>query len=47
MAAAEEWARQQGCALMTLDVFGQNETARAVYARLGYQEQTLKLAKRP
>jgi ribosomal protein S18 acetylase RimI-like enzyme len=45
MQAAEEWARQEGCRLMTLEVFGQNEAARAVYARLGYQEQTLKLAK--
>lgn len=46
MAAAEEWTRQQGCTLMTLEVFGHNHTARAVYPRLGYQEQTLKLAKR-
>jgi GNAT superfamily N-acetyltransferase len=45
MEAAEEWARQQGCRLMTLEVFGQNAAARAVYARLGYSEQTLKLAK--
>lgn len=45
MQAAEDWARQQGCALMTLEVFGSNTVARAVYERLGYQEQTLKLAK--
>jgi GNAT superfamily N-acetyltransferase len=45
MQAAEEWAGEQGCGLMTLEVFAQNATARAVYARLGYQEQTLKLAK--
>jgi GNAT superfamily N-acetyltransferase len=45
MAAAEEWARQQGCRLITLEVFARNTAARAVYARLGYQEQTLKLAK--
>jgi RimJ/RimL family protein N-acetyltransferase len=30
---------------MTLEVFASNTAARAVYARLGYQEQTLKLAK--
>jgi GNAT superfamily N-acetyltransferase len=45
MAAAEDWARQQGCALITLEVFAANSTARSVYARLGYAEQTLKLAK--
>jgi GNAT superfamily N-acetyltransferase len=45
MDSAEEWARQQGCRLMTLEVFGRNTVARAVYQRLGYQEQTLKLAK--
>jgi ribosomal protein S18 acetylase RimI-like enzyme len=45
MRHAEEWARQQGCRVMTLEVFGQNAAARAVYERLGYQEQTLKLAK--
>jgi GNAT superfamily N-acetyltransferase len=45
MRGAEQWARQQGCAVMTLEVFGQNAAARAVYQRLGYQEQTLKLAK--
>lgn len=46
MAAAEVWARQQGCALITLEVFATNSVARAVYERLGYREQTLKLAKR-
>jgi RimJ/RimL family protein N-acetyltransferase len=45
MRGAEQWARQQGCRVMTLEVFGQNAAARAVYQRLGYQEQTLKLAK--
>jgi RimJ/RimL family protein N-acetyltransferase len=32
---------------MTLEVFAGNAAARGVYARLGYHEQTLKLAKRP
>jgi ribosomal protein S18 acetylase RimI-like enzyme len=45
MMAAENWARQQGCALMTLEVFASNTIARAIYERLGYREQTLKLAK--
>ena len=44
MRHAEQWASQQGCRVMTLEVFGQN-APRAVYARLGYHEQTLKLAK--
>jgi RimJ/RimL family protein N-acetyltransferase len=30
---------------LTLEVFGANASARAVYERLGYREQTLKLAK--
>jgi GNAT superfamily N-acetyltransferase len=42
---AEAWARAQGCRLLTLEVFGANASARAVYERLGYREQTLKLAK--
>lgn len=46
MVAAEGWARDQGCALMTLNVFASSGHARAVYARLGYSEQTLKPAKR-
>jgi Acetyltransferase (GNAT) family len=50
MAAAEDWARDQERARMTLEVFASNAAARAAYARLGYArlgyaEQTLKLAK--
>ena len=44
MTAAEDWARDQACALTTLEVFASNAAARAVCARLGYAEQTLKLA---
>jgi ribosomal protein S18 acetylase RimI-like enzyme len=47
MTAAEDWPRDQACALMTLEVFASNTTARADYGRLGYAEQTLKLAKGP
>jgi len=43
---AEQWVRDHGCELITLEVFAENRTARAVYERLGYQEQTLKLARR-
>lgn len=46
MLAAEDWARRQGCALITLEVFAANTVARSVYDRLGYQEQTVKLAKK-
>ena len=46
MVAAEDWVRQQDCALITLEVFATNAVARAIYERLGYREQTLKLAKR-
>ena len=46
MTAAEDWASQQGCSMITLEVFAANAVARAVYDRLGYREQTLKLAKR-
>ena len=46
MPSAEDRARQQGCSVMTLEVVAR-ATARGVYARLGYHEQTLKLAKRP
>jgi len=45
MAAAEVWASQQGCVLITLEVFASNTVARSVYERLGYREQTLRLAK--
>jgi GNAT superfamily N-acetyltransferase len=47
MSSAEDRARQQGCSVMTLEVFAGDATARGVYARLGYHELTLKLAKRP
>ena len=45
MAGAEAWARARGFRVLTLDVFAANARARAFYARLGYLEQTLKLAK--
>ena len=45
MQTAEEWAKHQGCRLLTLEVLGSNAHARTVYQRLGYREQTLKLAK--
>lgn len=45
MEAAEDWARDRGYRLLTLETFGDNHPARAFYARLGYREETLKLAR--
>ena len=45
LAAAEAWARKRGFHLLTLDTFGANRRARDFYARLGFQEETLKLVK--
>jgi ribosomal protein S18 acetylase RimI-like enzyme len=45
MAAAEGWARDRGYRLLTLETFGDNHAARAFYARLGYREESLKLAR--
>jgi GNAT superfamily N-acetyltransferase len=45
MAAAEEWARQQGFHPICLDVFANNGRARTFYARQGYQEDSLRLTK--
>jgi len=45
IAAAEEWSRKHGCALISLDVFANNERARAFYAKQGYGEETLRLTK--
>jgi GNAT superfamily N-acetyltransferase len=45
MEAAEHWARQQGFRLICLDVFANNQRARAFYARHGYQDDSLRLTK--
>jgi ribosomal protein S18 acetylase RimI-like enzyme len=45
MEAAAEWARGRGYRLLTLETFGDNHGARAFYARLGYREESLKLAR--
>lgn len=44
--AAERWARDRGCRLLAIHVFAMNARARAVYARFGFQEELLKLAKK-
>lgn len=45
MAAAEGWAREQGLGLIVLDTGTRNERARRFYARLGYAEESVMLAK--
>ncbi|HEY8601178.1 MAG TPA: GNAT family N-acetyltransferase [Thermomicrobiales bacterium] len=45
LAAAEDWAREQGFRHLALDTFGDNLRARAVYAHLGFAEESLKLVK--
>ena len=45
MDAAGAWTREQGMQHLTLYVFAQNSRARTFYARLGFEEDSLKLAK--
>ncbi len=45
MAAAEAWARDRRYRLMSLNVFEDNHRARALYERLGYRPDTMKLLK--
>ena len=45
LAAGEGWAREQGFRHLALDTFGDNHHARAVYAHLGFAEESLKLVK--
>jgi GNAT superfamily N-acetyltransferase len=45
MEAGEEWARQQGYRLLTLNAFVGNLKARRLYQKLGYGEETIKYLK--
>ncbi|MGE5333325.1 MAG: GNAT family N-acetyltransferase [Nitrososphaerota archaeon] len=45
LAAAEDWAREQGLPLLALGTGMANTRARAFYARHGYQEEDVRLAK--
>lgn len=45
LAAAEDWAREQGLPFLTLGTGIANRRARAFYARHGYQEEDIRLAK--
>ncbi|ADV66775.1 GNAT family N-acetyltransferase [Deinococcus maricopensis] len=43
--AAEAWARARGLPRLTLNVFAGNARARALYARRGFHEDSLKLVR--
>lgn len=45
MAAAEDWARSHGFRLLSLHVFDGNARARALYERLGYRLDIVKMIK--
>lgn len=45
MERVEDWARAKGFRLLGLDVFANNQRARAFYRRLGYAEDSLRLTK--
>jgi ribosomal protein S18 acetylase RimI-like enzyme len=46
IAYAEEWARERGFAMLTLNVFAANRRARDLYNRLGFQEEWIRSIKR-
>lgn len=43
--ACEQWARDHGFTLLVLDTGGANKRARALYERLGFVEESVKLTK--
>lgn len=43
---AEEWARQRGFAMLTLNVFIANDRARRVYRKLGFEEEWIRCIKK-
>jgi len=45
MAAAEDWGRSRGFRLLSLHVFDTNRRARALYERLGYRLDIVKMIK--
>jgi GNAT superfamily N-acetyltransferase len=45
MRAAEDWARANGYAKLTLNVFEGNDRARRVYERFGYKVETIRYVK--
>jgi len=45
LAAAEQWARDRGYALLTLNVFLENSHARALYDRTGFNPELIRYVK--
>jgi ribosomal protein S18 acetylase RimI-like enzyme len=45
MAAGERWARDRGYMILTLNVFLENQHARALYERLGFHAETVRYVK--
>ena len=45
MKAAEQWARDRGLPVLSLDVWSANERGQAFYERLGYRSESLHLIK--
>ncbi|QEN86811.1 GNAT family N-acetyltransferase [Labrys sp. KNU-23] len=46
LAAAEDWAREQGYAALSLDVFASNHRGRNFYEKNGFAAETLRLVKK-
>ncbi len=45
LAKAEDWARAEGCHLLSLYVFSNNSHARRIYEKLGFNEEVTKYVK--
>lgn len=45
MSSAEEWAKEQGCRLIHLEVFANNSRANNFYDRLGFKPEMLHMIK--
>jgi GNAT superfamily N-acetyltransferase len=45
VAAAERWARARGYSMLTLNVFVENSSARALYERTGFGAETVRYVK--
>jgi ribosomal protein S18 acetylase RimI-like enzyme len=46
LAQAEAWARERGCAVLSLDVFAANDRARSLYGRSGFREDFVRMVRR-
>jgi ribosomal protein S18 acetylase RimI-like enzyme len=45
MSAAEQWAKEKGYRQLSLNVFTENEKARRMYERLGYEPEVIRYVK--